>query len=427
MKTKVKKRSSKRCISSKNSITLKCNKGSQHGKDVFYVFMNPCHLNNFVDVDRMQKKEIGIDKGTPKWKGYQRTVKSKDLYQVALHVMNYDNILPNSIWLNDRNKTVRVEEKRGQVFLHFDKKYSKLFCPDGQTRAYGIIKAWSEFNSGNEKDSSLDDFSVPVIITRLSKEDERKGFLSINDNAKKVGTPHKSSIKWQIVCEGDEHKLNDEDKTYAIAYGITETLDEQNCSLKDVIILPGKDKYLLRETKADPSKRNKRKVNAGSFVHSFVKTGLISFMTKEVYPEESAKVQSIKISEELKKYWDAIFELTSPMWEDVKSYSLLSAIGTMAMGDLFVKIRKDMIKNKQKVSKDVFLGYLSNSKFLQDYKKWLNTVGIKRYSISSSSAKHTMADKRGTSYGIIVSRHIFKEISQNMQKTKVAKKSKSKK
>jgi len=407
---------------SKQKIKIMCTRSYQNGKELYNLSLTPEQLDLLLVIDYMESKDsVGggdyhqiINDGD----GYQRKRDKKDIKAVANHIMSLGSFLPNGVWLNDRDKTSYFEQKGKEEngiafgYLCFHVKNGKLYCPDGQTRAKGVITAWLELNSGVEKEDSLNHFALPVVITRVSKSEERKGFLLINDNAKKVETIHKAAIRWQdLRALGNAGDLSKKEREQGIAYGIIERINSSGGSLDDMILFSKKEKYLKRDIKSDFSKQNKRKIKAGSFLNSLIGTGLITFMV-DFHKEEDSEIQVINISRELNKFWNVIYGYTKPMWENSEQYAFLSAIGTRAVNTLFLYLMRLILDKKEEITKDLFKKYLSKSNFLQSHKKWIVTKGIKAHNISQSEIKNTMADKRGTSYGTLVAKDIFREICE---------------
>ncbi len=409
----------------KNIIKVPCTRSFQNGKEVYNLFLSPEILDHILIVDQMEinNSDHASVEGYSGYRlmtkedGYQRSRDNKDIKAVASHIIKSDSFLPNGVWLNDRDK-ISWFEKRGKEengislgFFCFHRKGSRFFCPDGQTRIKGIIVAWKEMSIGENGDNPLSLFALPCVITKVSKDDEAKGFLQINDNGTKVETIHKAAIRFQSILTGSYSDLSRKERMQAIGYGVMERVNSQGGSLDDMILFDKKEKYKQRQIKTDSTKINKRKIKAGSFLNSLTDTGVIPFMLN-FYKGVDVEIQIINISKDLDRFWNATYKYTKPMWEDSDQYAFLSAIGTRSMNTLFLYLMRLITEKDRKVeiTEDLFKSYLLKSKLLKDSKKWLVTKGVEAQGLLKDEIIHTMADKRGTSYGTVVAKDIFDEI-----------------
>jgi len=315
-------------MSNKNIIKIPCTRSFQNGKEIYNLFFRPEILNYVVVIDQISSEDLSsIDSYsnpqiTKKDDGYQRDRDEKDVRGVAGHVMKPDSLLPNGIWLNDRDKISFFEQKGKEHegisfgYFCFYRKEAKLYCPDGQAREKGVVLAWLEMNDGEDKDGSLDYFALPIVITKVSKEEEATGFLQINDNAKKVETIHKAKIRYQSILSNKLGDLGKKERFQAIGYGVMERINCSGGSLDDMILFDKKLRYKKRQIKTDSTKKNKRKIKAGSFLNSLTNTGVISFMITDFYNGLDTEVQIININKNLNTFWNVIYKHTKVMWED---------------------------------------------------------------------------------------------------------------
>ena len=150
--------------------------GNQNGIELFQFFIKIKELKKIYYIDQFEgddRLSLGLD-------GVQRKRKKVKIKKLADHLLGINGFCPISIWLNDRDKTVKVErdayKKEGKVRISFTKP-NRGSVGDGHLRTLGFIEALALDSEG-----VMDDFDVNIIMTQLDRSMERRAFMDINLN-----------------------------------------------------------------------------------------------------------------------------------------------------------------------------------------------------------------------------------------------------
>ena len=394
---------------SSRKLRIPCVKSKQKGEIIYQLFLIPKQLELLVKIDYMSRgdrRSVSSSKS-----GYQRNRKEKDIKEMTFFIMNDDNICPDAIWLNDRNKTVVFEKINKKTFNLGYITYndiSELFCPDGQARVLGIINAWKELLEGGDK--SMNNFATPVVLTQVSKSKERKGFLDINDNICKPSVEEKAAVKFQTAMIDGENSLEEKDMLSALAYAVIERLDnEKNGPLYDMFILPDKPKYSIKQKRMDKIKFSKRSIKSGSFIQALSGTNpsLIKLLN-EMYINEDFEIRVIRIVNKLSLYWKILKKKTYPMWEIKENYAFLQAIGIRSMAILYYYLIDEYGKE---INGEMIEECLDGISYFEDYDKWMSKTGINYFGIKNQSRiNKTRAGKLGGGQAQDIAKKIINEI-----------------
>ncbi len=407
-------------MSRKPKNRIACIRSFQNGKVIYACFLTPEQTKKFIIVDYLTKPEGGsiADKGV----GYNRGGREKDAKAFSDSLVRAGSVCTNAISLNDPNNGFEFipayNRFPDQGHLVPRGKNSILYCTDGGCRKLGLEDAFDHHG--------LSDFSIPAVITQLPKSQERRGFIDINTNARRMNNLQTASVQYQMAKIDGISNLDDDEILKAMAYGVTETLDmmsEEEGILSDMFLMAGEKKYGIKMLRANPSKIGKRTVKGSSFVDVLYATGLIKTMSTYIYGSKAFSLKISLIADELNMFWGALKPLTVQMWGiNNGNYAFMRGIGLRAMCHLFRFIRTNMELEKEEVSKGNFAIYLESSIMLKDHNKWLTSSGINALNITDQRiVDSSMQDKRGTSYGTIVFNIIIDEIckSHNINKDRV--------
>ncbi len=390
-------------------LRIPCVRSKSRRENIYQLSLTPKQLELLVRIDYMSrgdKRSVSFSKS-----GYQRNRKEKDIKEMAFFIMDDNNICPDAIWLNDRNKTVvfeKINKKTFNLGYIVTNNISELFCPDGQARVLGIVDAWKQLLEGGDK--SMNNFVIPVVLTQTSKSKERKGFLDINDNICKVSVEQKAAVKFQSAIIDGENSLEEKDMLSALAYGVIERLDnEKNGPLYDMFILPDKLKYSIKQKRMDKIKFSKRSIKSGSFIEALSGTNppLIKLLN-EMYINEDFEIRVIKIANKLSVYWSILKNKTYPMWEIKENYAFLQAIGIRAMAILYYYLLNEYGK---KINGEMIEKCLDGIQYLENYDQWMSSAGIKYFGIKNQSRiNKTRAGKLGGGQAQDIAKKIINEI-----------------
>ncbi len=391
-------------------VKIGCIKSVQREVAFYQMSLTPHLLKQFVIIDRVHRNERGdISRSS----GYQRGGRDKDIKKISSFLIENDrNGCKNAIRLNDRNKTVVFKPEKNNNSWGFIElsSISELYCIDGQARVLGIIDAYEKLRE--DGDHSMDKFALPVVLTQVEKSEEQKDFIDINNNTRKVEAIHRALVQYEIAINRGEVDLSSQKEVLeAVAYGVIEKLDNnKNGVFNDMFILPGKPRYSKKEMEIDPSKYSKRIIKASSFLFALVDTKMIEYLNRK-YEHECFDIRIIRIAQYLNKFWSVIKKKTLLMWGNKnKDYAFLGIIGIDAMMHFHYSILN--VYGEEKVNEKIEM-WLNEISYFQDYRKWLNTKGVKALKLKSQEEiDRTMAEKRGTSFGKVVSDNIMEEIKK---------------
>ena len=397
-----------------------CVRSFQNGKVIYNAFLTPQQTKLFLKVDYIVRPSDGSIAN--KDIGYQRGQREKDAKKFSDSLARDGITCTNALSANDRFHSFEYIPAYSRFpdcgHLVPKTKNAVLFCTDGGCRKLGLEDA--AVNHG------LTDFSMPVVITQLTKKDERRGFIDINTNARKVNSLVTSSVLFQTAKNDGIQDMSEKEILKAVSYGVTEALDtmsEDYGVLNDMLLMAGDKKYGKKIKRSDPTKIGKRTLKASSFVDVLCATGLIRTMCDKIYQTKTFDMKVSLIADELNMFWHALKEITFPMWgKNKNNYAFMQAIGLRAMATIFRFIRINMEIENEEISIANFAIYLESSTMLRDHKKWLSSNGIKELNITDPNIiNKSMQDKRGTSYGTVVGNLIIDEMckKQNLHRERV--------
>lgn len=136
---------------------------------------------------------------------YQRLIKKNRLQSIQQFI-NEGGFFPNSIVVNIDTKrplqfnpaTPQVEGTESKIgILHLPKKYGSAYIIDGQHRLYGYTD--SKYSSSN---------TIPVVLfVNLSRQEQVKLFMQINENQKAVSKNLRNTLNSDLLWS-DENKAN---------------------------------------------------------------------------------------------------------------------------------------------------------------------------------------------------------------------------
>lgn len=169
---------------------------------------------------------------------YQRLIKKSRLNAVHDFIEN-GGYFPNSIVISIDSKKCNFERANKQVgttlskvgILHLPKKYRSMFIIDGQHRLYGYTA--SDFKKTN---------TVPVVaFMNLSRSEQVKIFMQINENQKAVSKDLRNTLNADLLWDSD----NKIEQMRALCSRISIFLGEDRVSpLFDKISI-GEDKKII--------------------------------------------------------------------------------------------------------------------------------------------------------------------------------------
>lgn len=136
---------------------------------------------------------------------YQRLIKKSRLQSIRQFI-NGGGFFPNSIVVNIDTRrplqfdqaTTQVEDTESKIgILHLPKKYGSAYVIDGQHRLYGYTD--TKYSKTN---------TIPVVLfVNLSRKDQVKLFMQINENQKAVSKNLRNTLNSDLLWT-DENKTN---------------------------------------------------------------------------------------------------------------------------------------------------------------------------------------------------------------------------
>lgn len=191
---------------------------------------------------------------------YQRIIK-KDRLKKINEFVNKGGYFPNSIVISiDAQKPLQFDRKGGSKdsgaklgILHLPQKYASAFIVDGQHRLYGY--ADSKFATSN---------TIPVIaFENLSKEDQVRLFIDINENQKAVSKNLRNTLNSDLLWYSDKYS----ERRKALRLRIGERLGEDSESpLFEHIIIGENSKTPVRCVTLDSIEKG---LSKGKFLTNF--------------------------------------------------------------------------------------------------------------------------------------------------------------
>jgi DGQHR domain-containing protein len=399
-------------------ISIPVVRGKQNGIVVYQGNLTPLDLKDLIEIDRYIDPSL-LDRG--KRNGSQRLAKKSDIKNFAQNIIFKDSFCVNSIWLNDRAKTISFKSisKRdpdiGTLTLNGN---CVLHVSDGQSRVLGLIKAVEEYDVRNR----MPDFQMPVIITQMSRLYEDRSTIDINDHARKMDRTQRAAIKHGMMCYERKTALkNPVEIKEAIGFGAIMELDSTPDSpLYDMFVFPFKPKYTKPQIKADNTKKYFRKISSSSFIHAICQKNeseLITFISENFFDDDMSSQERCSIVARIvAAFWKPLREITSKMWNDPDDYAFHSVIGSIANTCLLTYILRLMHKSGEKPNSQNFYKYLIRIPKLRQPDRWLNKSGITKH---PGVPKHTtMADMRGISYGRVERDIMMSQLNNSLKLNK---------
>lgn len=151
---------------------------------------------------------------------YQRLIKKSRLKSVEDFIENENGYFPNSIVISIDAKNCQFDHADTQVkstisdvgILHLPKKYKSAYIIDGQHRLYG-------YSNTTYKDKN----TIPVVaFVNLSREEQVKLFMQINENQKAVSKDLKETLKADLLWTSDRFDEQIDALTSRIAINLGE-------------------------------------------------------------------------------------------------------------------------------------------------------------------------------------------------------------
>jgi DNA sulfur modification protein DndB len=134
---------------------------------------------------------------------YQRLIKKSRLKSIEDFIENEAGYFPNSIVISIDAKNCQFDQADTQVkstisdvgILHLPKKYKSAYIIDGQHRLYG-------YSNTSYKNKN----TIPVVaFVNLSREEQVKLFMQINENQKAVSKDLKETLKADLLWTSDRY------------------------------------------------------------------------------------------------------------------------------------------------------------------------------------------------------------------------------
>lgn len=361
-----------------------CIKAGQHGRTYYSCVIPADKLSEMFSLGI-----IGADVWRPEHKlGYQREPVRQRARKFGTYVAD-GGISPTSLLLYQRNLSNGVEFNNGKVMIPIAKSNEPLlYIVDGQHRAFGLEDGFSR-GALNE---SLK-FDVPVVILLKGDEDpyieEAKQFVTINSTQKRVRTDLASQQLLKIAEQGggklksvlssgsviDGSASKDVLKLYATY--VSNTLTEDSTSpLYGKIVRPA-------TARADTGLPSSSQFE-DSMLDNYVEGSVMSFAANRGYTVG-------ELTELLKNYWAAIFELIPSAVETPSEYYVTKTIGTHALNALIPSIFN--LKRPKKVpNKEEFKKILSTLEFMTDESQWSKGGAIGDYGGGKGAFKRLTKD-----------------------------------
>ncbi len=152
---------------------------------------------------------------------YQRLIKKSRLKSVEDFIENNNGYFPNSIVISVDAKNCQFDRADTQVkstisdvgILHLPKKYKSAYIIDGQHRLYG-------YSNTTYKDTN----TIPVVaFVNLSREEQVKLFMQINENQKAVSKDLKETLKADLLWTSERYDEQIDALTSRIAITLGES------------------------------------------------------------------------------------------------------------------------------------------------------------------------------------------------------------
>lgn len=402
--------------SAEKKLVKICVVGKQHGTTIYETFMSPEEFKDCTYVD-LYRENLELDEKQRQNTGFQRHRKDKVLNNFAKKIKS--DICIDAPCLNDRKKEIEIKPIAGMVGVVklIINKGTRLSIPDGQARILGLIRYWEKCQVEGSK--AADNFMLPVVITQVDVNQERRCFVTINDNIEKVDRAHRAMIKLMsfedkgiIALQTEDEKTTRDNILEVLIIGAVKQLNQKSSSpLFDMFYAKEvTEHYRKKDIKKNPQLRFYRQIPTASFLNAYryVDSYLHDVLLKN---ERSLEKKIVALVDYEIDYWTAMREVTteisdmSKIWENPSHYTFFCATGLAAHALLFKHLIEIMQKSKEEINKDNFYKYLSKISLLRKRIIWYNVKGFKadplyrNISMNDPVVEKTFANKRGTSYG----------------------------
>lgn len=361
-----------------------CIKLGQHGR-TFYSCVIPADKLS----ELYSQGIIGVDVWKPEHReGYQREPVIQRARKFGSYVST-GGISPTSVLMYQRDLENGVTFNNGKLVIPIVKTAEPLlYIVDGQHRALGLKDGFSR----GALDESLK-FDVPVVILLKGNADpyieEAQQFVTINSTQKRVRTDLASQQLLKIAEQGggklkgiitsgsviDVKAPKDVLKLYA-TYVANSLTDDPTSPLYGKIVRPA----AARAESGLPSSSQFE----DSLLDNYVEGSVMSFAANRGYTIG-------ELTELLKNYWAAIFDLLPSAIESPSEYYVTKTIGTHALNALIPSMFN--LKRLKKVpSKDEFTKVLATLELMTDESQWGKGGSIGDYGGGKGAFKRLAID-----------------------------------
>jgi DGQHR domain-containing protein len=361
-----------------------CIKAGQHGRTYYSCVIPADKLSELYS-----HGIIGVDVWKPEHReGYQREPVIQRARKFGSYVAAGD-ISPTALLLYQRDLSNGVTFNDGKLIVPIKKAAEPLlYLVDGQHRALGLKDGFTR----GALDESLK-FDVPVVILLKGSKDpyieEAQQFVTINSTQKRVRTDLASQQLLKIAEQGggklkgmitsgsviDVGAPKDVLKLYA-TYVANALTDDPTSPLYGKIIRPA-------AARADSGLPSSSQFE-DSLLDNYVEGSVMSFAANRGYTIG-------ELTELLKNYWAAIFELLPSAVESPSEYHVTKTIGTHALNALLPSMFN--LKRLKKVpNKDDFKKELSTLEFMTDESHWGKGGSIGEYGGGKGAFKRLTKD-----------------------------------
>jgi DGQHR domain-containing protein len=361
-----------------------CLKAGQHGR-TYYTCVIPADKL----AEMYSTGIIAADVWKPEHRqGYQREPAKQRARKFGTFVSD-GGISPTSILLYQRDLSNGVAFKEDEIIIPSGKKEQPLlFIVDGQHRALGLEDG---FSRGALKENLK--FDVPVVVLLKGEEDpyieEARQFVIINSKQKRVRTDLADQQLLKIAQQqGGKLKGIITDKS-VIEVGASKEILKLFAthvanSLADDITSPLYGKIVRPAAARADSGLPSSSQFEDSLLDNYVEGSIMSFAANRGYTIE-------ELTQVLKNYWAAIFELLPSAIESPSEYHVTKAIGTHALNALLPSMFN--LKGLKKVpTKDDFNKVLSTLEYMTDEEQWSKGGPIGDYGGGKGAFKRLTKD-----------------------------------
>jgi DGQHR domain-containing protein len=314
-------------------------------------FIQAKQLLEFTAIEHYDPKKSPTDED----QGYQRPPERGRITPLGNYIVgqNGNLLMPTSIVLSARGS---LNYNAGDSTITLTKD-NPLYTVDGQHRIEGFRYAYIE-----KKVHEIGDFPIPFVAFESNdKVEEMNQFRTINGTAKQVRTDLVNMILTAVYSNEERSDVPIKDQSRIVISNVVDKLAKESSSpWLNKIILPGEVNV----------KDSNKIIRATSFITSLKP---VYVWLKDVIMDVGHKSLEEEVAfmcDIVSNFWQALEEVVPEPFEQPQDYVLQKTPGIFSLHKLLKYLLGDMYKGRREFSKDVFVEFLSDYRYITHAPYW---------------------------------------------------------